>query len=231
MEIWLPVPLDDPIEEQDVQISFFILNLIKEQFSNIIKTEAEHKVISTKIWKKMVSGTNETCDSCKTYIFNLQYMCESCGYMVCLQCYDKRMPRKIKKSCTHSPRKLLPVEIIAARALRFLQEQLPLHLENFRHSSTEEHNHIIFQAYYNFICFYPFFVCKFYLFSIIRNHGKQDGLSSFQECVWTHPCGHLHFLNFNISESILEHGTYRRYFGLQNCLKKPSIIPYIWYFG
>jgi hypothetical protein len=92
---------------------------------------------------KWLSGTNETCDSCKTYIFNLHYMCESCGYMVCLQCYDKRMQRKIEKSCTHSPRKLLPVEIIPARALQFLQQQLPLHLENFRHSSTEEHNHIL----------------------------------------------------------------------------------------
>jgi hypothetical protein len=52
MGIWLPVMLDELIEEQDVTISFFIPNL-KEQFFVIIKTKEEHADRSKKIWKKL----------------------------------------------------------------------------------------------------------------------------------------------------------------------------------
>ena len=41
------------------------------------------------------------------------------------------------------------IELIPDRALQFLQEQVPLNLENFRQRSTDEHNHMFFPVYYN----------------------------------------------------------------------------------
>jgi lysine-specific demethylase 3 len=131
MGIWLPVMLDELIEEQDVTISFFIPNL-KEQFFVIIKTKEEHADRSKKIWKKIVSRTYETCDRFETSIFNLHYMCGSCGYMECIHCYKKIMAKTTQKFCKYSSSKFSLVELIPDRALQFLQEKFPLNLENFR---------------------------------------------------------------------------------------------------
>jgi hypothetical protein len=182
MGIWLPVPLNEPIEEQDVEISFHILNHIKEHFFNIIETEEGHLGGLKKIWKKMVSGTYKKCDSCKISIFNLHFMCGSCGYMVCLHCHNIRMPQTTNQSCKHDTIEL--VELIPARALQFLQEQVPLHLQNFRQRSIDEHNDMFFAVYYNSLFFILSFMCLFHLLCIIRNHGKEEDLSLFQKFVY-----------------------------------------------
>ena len=131
-------------QEQET-ISLFILNLIFLNYKNGGRAcrQVEENL------EKIVSRTYETCDRFETSIFNLHYMCGSCGYMECLHCYKKRMPKTTQKSCKHSSSKFSLVELIPARALQFLQEQVPLNLENFRRRSTDEHNHMFFPVNYN----------------------------------------------------------------------------------
>ena len=131
MGIWLPVMLDELIEEQDVTISFFIPNL-KEQFFFNYQNEGRACRQVEENLEKIVSRTYETCDRCETSIFNLHYICGSCGYMECIHCYKKIMAKTTQQFCKYSSSKFSLVELIPDRALQFLQEQVPLNLENFR---------------------------------------------------------------------------------------------------
>jgi len=38
-------------------------------------------------WKRAVTGVREMCDVCDTTLFNMHWVCQKCGFVVCLDCY------------------------------------------------------------------------------------------------------------------------------------------------
>lgn len=36
-----------------------------------------------------MAGWREVCDECFTTLFNYHYMCQQCGYMVCIECSNQ----------------------------------------------------------------------------------------------------------------------------------------------
>lgn len=44
--------------------------------------------VSAKIaWKRAVRGVREMCDACEATLFNIHWVCQKCGFVVCLDCY------------------------------------------------------------------------------------------------------------------------------------------------
>lgn len=41
------------------------------------------------IWKRYMAGWREVCDECYTTLFNHHYMCQQCGYMICIECSNQ----------------------------------------------------------------------------------------------------------------------------------------------
>lgn len=47
--------------------------------------------ISVKIaWKRAVRGVREMCDACEATLFNIHWVCQKCGFVVCLDCYKAK---------------------------------------------------------------------------------------------------------------------------------------------
>jgi hypothetical protein len=46
----------------------------------------------------MIPQTRELCDQCDTTIFNGHFFCESCGYSVCMNCFELRNDKKMLTS-------------------------------------------------------------------------------------------------------------------------------------
>ena len=47
--------------------------------------------ISAKIaWKRAVRGVREMCDACEATLFNIHWVCQKCGFVVCLDCYKAK---------------------------------------------------------------------------------------------------------------------------------------------
>lgn len=47
-------------------------------------------------WKRAVRGVRESCDACEATLFNIHWVCQKCGFVVCLDCY-KAKERKSSK--------------------------------------------------------------------------------------------------------------------------------------
>lgn len=47
-------------------------------------------------WKRAVRGVREMCDACEATLFNIHWVCQKCGFVVCLDCY-KAKERKSSK--------------------------------------------------------------------------------------------------------------------------------------
>ena len=45
-------------------------------------------VLVLPIWKRIVSGVRELCDTCDTSLFNFHWVCRSCGFCICPTCYS-----------------------------------------------------------------------------------------------------------------------------------------------
>ena len=86
---------------------FFVSSLRKlisdlsEHFDQIVKEERE--ALEENIgeeesfsWKRVVFGVREMCDVCDATLFNSQWACTRCGFVVCVGCY------RIRKSEDHS---------------------------------------------------------------------------------------------------------------------------------
>ena len=47
--------------------------------------------LSAKIaWKRAVRGVREMCDACEATLFNIHWVCQKCGFVVCLDCYKAK---------------------------------------------------------------------------------------------------------------------------------------------
>lgn len=45
-------------------------------------------------WKKVVTGIREMCDVCETTLFNIHWVCDKCGFVVCIGCYTSRKEKE-----------------------------------------------------------------------------------------------------------------------------------------
>lgn len=63
--------------------SFQLILDEENEWKTIVQSEADRKVF----WKKLIEGMRETCDLCRTYIFNGHFACTKCGFSVCLHCF------------------------------------------------------------------------------------------------------------------------------------------------
>lgn len=89
---WLP-PAEAP-SDLDIEDAWFIFGHIEKSFSEIYKEEIQAKekwgLENQIIWKPPLNEERETCDVCKTTIFNFHFFCKECGFAVCPKCFDDR---------------------------------------------------------------------------------------------------------------------------------------------
>jgi len=53
--------------------------------------------VSVKLaWKRAVRGVREMCDACEATLFNIHWVCQKCGFVVCLDCYKAKERRSLK---------------------------------------------------------------------------------------------------------------------------------------
>ncbi|KAK3723792.1 hypothetical protein QZH41_007105 [Actinostola sp. cb2023] len=96
--------LDPWIAHEDVinilskESALYILSNVADEFCSLVQEEKGAKtsrgdgaVIS---YKRAVIGLREMCDACATTIFNIHWVCQKCGFGVCLDCYDLRVKEK-----------------------------------------------------------------------------------------------------------------------------------------
>ncbi|XP_034238859.1 lysine-specific demethylase 3B-like [Thrips palmi] len=96
-KLWLP-NLDSTTSAStdylDFHVARFILNLVGDQFCCLIRQEEEaiHLNMGEDFiaWKKPMQGVREMCDVCKTTLFNFHWVCDRCGFVVCIDCYKVR---------------------------------------------------------------------------------------------------------------------------------------------
>jgi len=107
LKLWLPQP-EKASQDLDVEMSLFLLTHVGDQFCLMIQTEREAKAaaLASKedgdqhgpsqpqhqriAWKRVVQGVREMCDVCETTLFNFHWVCDKCGYAVCIDCYKTR---------------------------------------------------------------------------------------------------------------------------------------------
>uniref|UniRef100_A0AAG5CZ14 [histone H3]-dimethyl-L-lysine(9) demethylase n=1 Tax=Anopheles atroparvus TaxID=41427 RepID=A0AAG5CZ14_ANOAO len=84
------VPVDLTIEK-----SKFLLGQVGYKFCELFhqEKEAHFEHLSTDktiAWKQAVQGVREMCDVCQTTLFNHHWVCRTCGFVVCIDCYKCR---------------------------------------------------------------------------------------------------------------------------------------------
>ncbi|GFS09399.1 lysine-specific demethylase 3 [Elysia marginata] len=94
IEPWLPrFPVMEP--ELDVETSKFIISKVGDKFCELVEQEKEAKTWAGEdvkiVWKRAVMGVREMCDVCDTTLFNMHWVCQKCGFVVCLDCYKVRI--------------------------------------------------------------------------------------------------------------------------------------------
>lgn len=94
IEPWLPrFPVMEP--ELDVETSKFIVSKVGDKFCELVEQEREAKTWAGEevqiVWKRAVMGVREMCDVCDTTLFNMHWVCQKCGFVVCLDCYKVRI--------------------------------------------------------------------------------------------------------------------------------------------
>jgi len=88
----------------------YIFMQIAKLFSLLFLHEQGERLVNDEkkiIWKRYMAGWREVCDECYTTLFNHHYMCQQCGYMICIECsnqyaqltFEKR--KKLKRLCPH----------------------------------------------------------------------------------------------------------------------------------
>ncbi|XP_055952912.1 lysine-specific demethylase 3A-like [Argiope bruennichi] len=94
LSLWLPQPQDPP-KDLNFETAKSLLEHTGDQFCDLIEQEKE--ALSLHIgdpqfltWKRIVQGVREMCDVCSTTIFNIHWVCPTCGFSVCIDCYKVR---------------------------------------------------------------------------------------------------------------------------------------------
>ena len=82
-----------PITAEDKFLKIFWC--LVEPFEKILSEEMSMRDLAKQTnkrvhWKRFIEQTRESCDQCKTHIFNGHFVCPECGFAVCLDCFDCR---------------------------------------------------------------------------------------------------------------------------------------------
>ncbi|TRY55571.1 hypothetical protein DNTS_023163 [Danionella cerebrum] len=124
----------DSYEESnlDLETSKYILGYIGDKFCQLVMTENTAtswiKKDAKIAWKRAVHGVRESCDACEATLFNIHWVCQKCGFVVCLDCYkakekksskDREMYAWLKcvKGQPHDHKHLMPTQIIPGTVL------------------------------------------------------------------------------------------------------------------
>ncbi|XP_029104445.1 probable JmjC domain-containing histone demethylation protein 2C isoform X2 [Scleropages formosus] len=130
ISLWVPDMYED--SELDLETSKYILSYIGDKFCQLVKTENNAaswiKKDAKMAWKRAVRGVREMCDACEATLFNIHWVCQKCGFVVCLDCYkakerksskDKELYAWLKcvKGQPHDHKHLMPTQIIPGTVL------------------------------------------------------------------------------------------------------------------
>uniref|UniRef100_A0A182MP00 [histone H3]-dimethyl-L-lysine(9) demethylase n=1 Tax=Anopheles culicifacies TaxID=139723 RepID=A0A182MP00_9DIPT len=84
------VPADLSVEKSKFllgQVGYKFCELFHQEKEAYFEHMAEDKTIA---WKQAVQGVREMCDVCQTTLFNHHWVCSTCGFVVCIDCYKCR---------------------------------------------------------------------------------------------------------------------------------------------
>ncbi|XP_023571967.1 probable JmjC domain-containing histone demethylation protein 2C isoform X1 [Octodon degus] len=140
-------------DEVDIETSKYILEIIGDKFCQLVtseKTALSWVKKDAKIaWKRAVRGVREMCDACEATLFNIHWVCQKCGFVVCLDCYkakerkssrDKELYAWMKcvKGQPHDHKHLMPTQIIPGSVLTDLLDAMHILREKY---GIESHCH------------------------------------------------------------------------------------------
>ncbi|KAI8480842.1 Lysine-specific demethylase 3B [Branchiostoma belcheri] len=139
MDLWIPHWKDvEPALRADE--AKYIITLVGDKFCELVTSEQVAKNWGTNdakpAWKRAVTGVRELCDQCDTTLFNIHWVCEKCGFVVCLDCFRARKNTPLTddelddddpwleciKHQHHRPENLMLTQIIPGTALDDLRE-------------------------------------------------------------------------------------------------------------
>ncbi|XP_055608259.1 lysine-specific demethylase 3A isoform X2 [Uranotaenia lowii] len=135
------IPIDLSVEK-----SKFLLGQVGYKFCELFHQEKEAyfehmSADKTIAWKQAVWGVREMCDVCSTTLFNYHWVCSTCGFVVCIDCYKGRKHGACRNDtgtkdrdgymwlhCTnkdpHDQEKLMLTQIIPSNGLYKLVRQM-----------------------------------------------------------------------------------------------------------
>ncbi|NXU59722.1 JHD2C protein, partial [Turnix velox] len=92
LSLWTHENYED--DEPDLETCKYILDIIGDKFCQLVtseKTAMSWVKKDAKIaWKRAVRGVREMCDACEATLFNIHWVCQKCGFVVCLDCYKAK---------------------------------------------------------------------------------------------------------------------------------------------
>ncbi|XP_040129535.2 putative JmjC domain-containing histone demethylation protein 2C isoform X3 [Ictidomys tridecemlineatus] len=153
MSLWTHENYED--DELDIETSKYILEIIGDKFCQLVtseKTALSWVKKDAKIaWKRAVRGVREMCDACEATLFNIHWVCQKCGFVVCLDCYkakerkssrDKELYAWMKcvKGQPHDHKHLMPTQIIPGSVLTDLLDAMHILREKY---GIKSHCHCI----------------------------------------------------------------------------------------
>ncbi|RVE60017.1 hypothetical protein OJAV_G00194630 [Oryzias javanicus] len=130
LALWVPGAVEDP--HLDKITAKYILGFIGDKFCQMVMTENTAaswvKKDAKMAWKRAVRGVREMCDACEATLFNIHWVCQKCGFVVCLDCYKAKERKSSKdkelyvwlkcvKGQPHDHKHLMPTQIIPGTAL------------------------------------------------------------------------------------------------------------------
>ncbi|KAK1882119.1 putative JmjC domain containing histone demethylation protein 2C, partial [Dissostichus eleginoides] len=144
LSLWVPGLEDTQLDQNTAK---YILSFIGDKFCQMVVTENTAATWVKKdakvVWKRAVRGVREMCDACEATLFNIHWVCQKCGFVVCLDCYKAKERRSSKdkelygwlkcvKGQPHDHKHLMPTQIIPGTVLADLVSSM--------HSLREKHN-------------------------------------------------------------------------------------------
>lgn len=130
LSLWAPKPADDSHLNQN--IAKYILSFIGDKFCQMVTTENTAvswiKKDAKLAWKRAVRGVREMCDACEATLFNIHWVCQKCGFVVCLDCFKAKEKKSVRdkelytwlkcvKGQPHDNKHLMPTQIIPGTVL------------------------------------------------------------------------------------------------------------------
>ncbi|XP_053306482.1 probable JmjC domain-containing histone demethylation protein 2C isoform X2 [Spea bombifrons] len=137
LSLWTHENYDD--DDLDLDTIKYVLGYIGDKFCQLVTSEKAAmswvKKDAKIAWKRAVRGVREMCDACEATLFNIHWVCQKCGFVVCLDCYkakerkssrDKELYTWMKcvKGQPHDYKHLMPTQIIPSSVLTDLLEAM-----------------------------------------------------------------------------------------------------------